>query len=65
MSLLSCLKRMVSSEYLFQVGDSLTQSNEGPAPPTTKKHHRDSSFDGDPRKHDLTASPSIPLFLDL
>ena len=28
------------------------------------KHHRDSSFDGDQRKHGLTASPSIPLFLD-
>ena len=54
----------VSSEYLFQEGDSLSQFNEGPAPPTTKKHHRDSSFDGNQRKHDLTASSSILLFLD-
>ena len=54
----------VSSEYLFQEGDSLSQFNEGPALPSTKKHHRDSSFDGDQRKHDLTASSSILLFLD-
>ena len=49
----------VSLEYLLQEGDSLSQFNEGPDPPTTKKHHRDSSFDGDQRKHDLAASPSI------
>ena len=54
----------VSSEYLFREGDSLSQFNEGSAPPTTRKHHRDSSFDGNQRKHDLTASSSILLFLD-
>ena len=53
----------VSSEYLFWEGDSLSQFNERPAP-TTKKHHSDSSFDGDQRKHDLAASSSILLFLD-
>ena len=51
-------------EYLFREGDSLFQFNEGPAPPVTKKHHRDSSFDGDQRKHDLAASPSILQILD-
>ena len=53
-----------SSVYLFREGDSLSQINEGPAPPTTKKHHRDSSFDGDQGKHDLAASSLILQFLD-
>ena len=54
----------VSSEYLSREGDSLSQFNEGSAPPPTKKHHRDSFFDGYQRKHDLATSPSILLVLD-
>ena len=54
----------VSSEYLSQEGDSLSQFNEGSAPPPTKNHHRDSFFDGYQKKHDLAASPSILLVLD-
>ena len=42
--LLRCVHKTIldisgSSEYLFWEGDSLSQFNEGPAPPTTKKHH--------------------------
>jgi hypothetical protein len=35
----------------------LTQATERTVPPTAQKLHRDSSFEGNQRKHDLRGSP--------